>query len=440
MKRTIILSFFLSWLTANVSAQEVWTLQQCIDYALNHNISIKKQKNEIKRLNIERNNLKSDFLPNLQAGTTQKMDFGRSLNKNNTYDETNAQSTSLSLSSEIVLFEGLKRFHSIRKNRYDLSAQIAGTEVTRNDLSLNIVSCYFQILLDIEIAEIARQQVLLTEEQIAKTQFLIDHGKVPHSQLYDVRAQLADDELTVTEAVNTLRLSKLELMQLMELNDTDSFRIVPVRTGNPETVSLLPDEVYHAALTCMPQIKQVHYKVESSMKSIAIARSGYYPSLSLGAGISSGYYHSDQALNASFGRQLQNNMQKSIYITLSIPLFNRFSTRNEIRTAKVQADNALLALEEEKKALYKDIEKAYTDAVSAYEKYESTTRSVEANTEAHRYAQEKYAAGKSTVFEYNESKMKLANALSAQAQAKYTCLLKNRILNFYACRELAGTN
>lgn len=130
MKRTIILSFFLSWLTANVSAQEVWTLQQCIDYALNHNISIKKQKNEIKRLNIERNNLKSDFLPNLQAGTTQKMDFGRSLNKNNTYDETNAQSTSLSLSSEIVLFEGLKRFHSIRKNRYDLSAQIAGTEVT----------------------------------------------------------------------------------------------------------------------------------------------------------------------------------------------------------------------------------------------------------------------------------------------------------------------
>lgn len=125
---------------ANVSAQETWTLQQCIDYALDHNISIKKQKNEIKRLNIERNNLKSGFLLNLQAGTTQKMDFGRSLNKNNTYDETNAQSTSLSLSSEIILFDGLKRFHSITKNRHDLSAQIAGTEVTRNDLSLNIVS------------------------------------------------------------------------------------------------------------------------------------------------------------------------------------------------------------------------------------------------------------------------------------------------------------
>lgn len=440
MKRTIIFSLFLSLHAACISAQEAWTLQQCIDYALEHNINIKKQKNEIKTLNIERNNLKGSFLPNLQAGTTQKMDFGRSLNKNNTYDETNAQSTSLSLSSEIVLFDGLKRFHSITKNRFDLSAQIAGTEVARNDLSLNIVSCYFQILLNTEIAEIARQQVLLTKEQITKTQFLIDNGKVPHSQLYDVRAQLADDELTVTEAVNTLRLSSLELMQLMELNCTDSFRVVPVHTGNPGTVSLQPDEVYHSALTCMPQIKQAHYKVKSYGKAVTIARSGYYPTLSLGAGISSGYYHSDQAINTSFGRQLQNNMQKSIFITLSIPLFNRFSTRNEVRAAKVQADNARLALEEEKKILYKSIEKAYTDALSAYEKYESTTRSVEANKEAHRYAQEKYAAGKSTVFEYSESKMKLANALSAQAQAKYTCLLKNRILNFYACHELTGTN
>ncbi len=439
MKRTILFSL-LSLFAATISAQEIWTLQQCIDYALDHNISIKKQKNEIRRLNIERNNLKSDFLPNLQGGATQKMDFGRSLNNNNTYDETNAQSTSLSLLSEIVLFDGLKRLHSIEKNRHDLFAQIAGTEATRNDLSLNIISCYFQILLDSEIAEIARRQVHLTEEQISKTQFLIENGKIPHSQLYDVQAQLADDELAVTEAVNTLRLSKLELMQLMELNNTDSFRIAPIRTENPEMVSLLPDEVYHAALTCMPQIKQAHYKVKSSKKSVAIARSGYYPSLSLGAGISSGYYHSDQVLNASFGWQLRNNMQKSVYITLSIPLFNRFSTRNEIRTAKVQADNTLLTLEEEKKTLYKEIEKAYTDAVSAYEKYESTTRSVEANTEAHRYAQEKYAAGKSTVFEYNENKMKLANALSAQAQAKYTSLLKNRILNFYACQELAGTN
>lgn len=440
MKQIIALSLSFFLFADFLSAQEKWTLQQCIDYALEHNISLKKQKNETKRLNIERSNMKSSFLPDLKTGATQKMEYGRSLNNNNTYDDMNAQSTSLSISSEITLFAGFKRLHSITQNQYELSAQLLGTEVAKNDLSLNIATCYFQILLNTEIAEIARQQVLLTEEQITRTQFLIDNGKVPDSQLYDVRAQLADDKLSVTEALNTLRLSQLELMQLMELENAASFEIAPVNTENPETVSLHPAEVYQSALTCMPQIKQAHYTAERYKKAIAVARSGYYPSLSLGAGISSGYYHSDQAANASFGRQLQNNMQKSVYITLSVPLFNRFSTRNEVRTARIQADNARLALEEEKKTLYKEIEKAYTDAIAAYEKYESTTRAVEANTEAHRYAQEKYAAGKSTVFEYNESKMKLANALSGQAQAKYTCLLKNKILNFYACQELAATN
>ena len=117
-------------------------------------------------------------------------------------------------------------------------------------------------------------------------------------------------------------------------------------------------------------------------------------------------------------------------------MFDRFSTRNQVRAARIEEDNARLALENEKKQLYKDIEQAYTDAVSAYEKYESTTKAVVANQEAHRYALEKYAAGKSTVFEYNEIKMKLADALSQQSQAKYTYLLKERVLAFYSCRSL----
>lgn len=129
-------------------------------------------------------------------------------------------------------------------------------------------------------------------------------------------------------------------------------------------------------------------------------------------------------------------MQKSLCFTISIPLFDRFSTRNQVRTARIDEDNARLSLENEKKQLYKNIEQAYTDAISAFEKYRSTTKAVAANQEAHRYAMEKYAAGKSTVFEYNEVKMKLANALSQQSQAKYTYLLKDRVLTFYSCSSL----
>ena len=130
---------------------------------------------------------------------------------------------------------------------------------------------------------------------------------------------------------------------------------------------------------------------------------------------------------------LNNNMQKSLCLTVSIPLFDRFSTRNKVRSARIEENNARLSLDNEKKQLYKDIEQAYTDVISAYEKYRSTTKAVMANEEAHRYALEKYAAGKSTVFEYNEIKMKLADALSQQSQAKYTYLLKDRILAFYSC-------
>ncbi|WP_373834718.1 TolC family protein, partial [Bacteroides heparinolyticus] len=166
------------------------------------------------------------------------------------------------------------------------------------------------------------------------------------------------------------------------------------------------------------------------------ARSGYYPAVSLGAGISTGYYYHGHGLSDTFKKQFDNNMQKSIYITVSIPLFDRFATRNKVRTARIEEDNSRLSLEKEKKELYKEIEKAYMDALAAFEKHESTSKAVAANREAHRYAQEKYAAGKSSVFEYNEIKMKLADALSKQSQAKYTYLLKEKILNFYACRSL----
>lgn len=277
----------------------------------------------------------------------------------------------------------------------------------------------------------------MTREQEDRTLLLIENGKAPQSQLYDVKAQLADDELTATEAKNSLRLSLLDLIQLMELQGHEEFDIDSLDENISRTDTIMPQTIYAAALNCMPQIKQAYYSLQSSSKAIKVAKAGYYPTLSLGAGISTGYYHSGNSINPSFRQQLQNNMQKSVYLSLSIPLFDRFSTRNEVRTARIEESNARLSLENEKKNLYKEIEKAYTDAVNALEKYESTSKAVVANEEAHRYALEKYASGKSAVYEYNEIKMKLAEALSKQSQAKYAYLLKERVLAFYSCRESA---
>ena len=416
--------------------EKKWTLSECIDYAVTHNIEVKQSDNQIQNLKVEKNTLRNSFLPNLNAGASQNFTFGRSLNQNNTYEDSNIQNSSFSVTTEIPIFLGFKRTASIAQNRFDLLAAEANRELIENNLSLNVAGAYFQILLNKEIYRIALEQIQLTKEQETCTQLLIENGKAAESQLHDVRAQLADDELTATEAKNSLRLAFLELAQLMELKGHERFDIDSLGREISVPDMLSPVNIYQYAVTCMPQIRQAYYTLQSKTKGIRIAKSGYYPTLSFAAGINTNYYDNGSGLGETFRRQLNNNMQKSLCFTISIPLFDRFSTRNQVRTARIDEDNARLSLENEKKQLYKNIEQAYTDAISAFEKYRSTTKAVAANQEAHRYAMEKYAAGKSTVFEYNEVKMKLANALSQQSQAKYTYLLKDRVLTFYSRSSL----
>lgn len=437
-KSTLILGSIMALMCIeNANAQnDKWNLKQCIDYAIEHNIEVKQSQNKIKSLKVEKSTLKNSFLPDLNGGASQKFAFGRSLNQNNTYENENIQNSSFSLSTEVPLFTGFKTSASISRNKFDLLAAGANEELIKSNLSLNVTGAYFQILLNKEIYRIAQEQIELTKEQEVRTQLLIENGKAPQSQLYDVRAQLADDELTATEAKNSLRLAFLELMQLMELQSNEQFDIDSLNENINKTDSMEPENIYAAALGCMPQIKQAHYSLQSKSKSVKVAKSGYYPTLSLGAGISTGYYHSGSGISQTFSKQFENNMQKSIYLSLSIPIFDRFSTRNQVRSARIDENNARLSLENEKKTLYKEIEKAYTDALSAWEKLQSTAKAVAANQEAHRYALEKYAAGKSAVYEYNEIKMKLADALSKQSQAKYTYLLKEKVLTFYACHSL----
>ena len=420
----------------NIQAQQKrWTLSECIDYAVVHNIEVKQSRNQVLSLKVQKNSLQNSFLPDLNAGASQNFTYGRSLNQNNTYENSNIKNSSFSVSTELPIFAGFKRTVSLSQNKFDLLTAEANRELIENNLSLNVTSAYFQILLNKEIYRIALEQIQLTKEQEARTLLLIENGKAPESELYDVRAQLADDELTATEAKNSLRLAFLDLAQLMELKGYENFEIDSLGGNVIVSDTLSPLHIYQNALTCMPQIHQAFYSLQSKAKEVKIAKAGYYPTISFAAGINTGYYDNESRLSETFRRQFSNNMQKSLCFTISIPLFDRFSTRNQIRAARIEEDNARLALENEKKQLYKDIEQAYTDAVSAFEKYESTTKAVMANQEAHRYALEKYAAGKSTVFEYNEIKMKLADALSKQSQAKYTYLLKERVLAFYSCHK-----
>jgi outer membrane protein len=414
-----------------ISAQKAWTLSDCVQYALENNIDIKRQKIRLEKQAIEVQTQQMSRLPDLGINGTQKFDFGRSLNRENTYNDMNSRSSSFSLSTEVPLFTGMKTTHTIAMQKLELKVHTENLEKTENDIALQIAVNYFQILLNKEILAIAKEQITLSKELEAVTQTLALHGKVPESQVYDVQAQLANDELNVTKAQNTLRLSVVDLVQLLEIKEVGGFDIVTVQEDIASFFIRNPQEVYTVAEQIMPEIKSAEHSVESNRKAIKIAQSGYYPAVSFVAGISSNYYHYSNMENPAFNKQFGNNLQKTLYLTLRIPLFNRLSTRNAVRSARKSWEDSRLIAEQTHKTLYKEIQKAYFDALSAHEKYESTQKAVYANSEALRYAWEKYNAGKFTAYEYNEIKLKSANSQSEQAQAKYECMLQKKLLDFY---------
>jgi len=422
----------LFFLLCNLAAQEAWSLSDCIRYALENNLDVKRQHKEIERQEIQQQTNILNRLPDLNAGSTQKFDFGRSLNRENTYNDVNSQNSSFSLTTEATLFNGMKTLHTIARQQLELKVHHENLEKIRNDISMQIAVCYFQILLNKEIVNIANEQITLSRELEETTVELALHGKVASSQVYDVQAQVAYDELSATKAQNTLRLSVVELIQLLEMEDVGAFDIQTIGDEVGSFIIQNPYEIYTLARQFMPQIKSAELSVESSERAVKIARSGYYPVLSLAAGISSSYYHFSNAANISFGNQVENNLQKTVYLSLRIPLFDRLSTRNAVRTARKNHEESSIIADQAGKTLYKEIQKAYYDALSAQEKYLSTEKAVYANMEAMRYALEKYNAGKFTAYEYNEVKLKLANCLSEQAQAKYEWMLQKKLLDFYS--------
>lgn len=433
MRIIYIIGFCLSYLACLAGyAQHKYTLQECVEHALNRNTDIKRQRVQVDKQSIETETQKLSRLPNLNADGTQKFDFGRSLNRENTYDDSNSQSSSFSLSTEVPLFSGFKISNTIAQHKLELKITQENLEKIQNDVALQVTTGYYQVLLNKEIAAIAGKQIELSREQESVTHILASHGKVPESQILDVQAQLSNDELSATKAENTLRLSLVDLIQLLELDSLNTFDIEPIDTKEILPVLRRPEDIYTVSEQIMPQTKSARLAIESDKKAVRIAQSAYYPSLSLLAGLNSGYYHFSNAENPVFNDQLKNNLQKTIYLTLRIPLFNRFSTRNSVRKAKKELEDSRLMAENANKTLYKEIQKAWYDALSAGEEYRSTEKAVSANSEALRYAKEKYDAGKSTVYEYNEARMKLANSQSEQAQAKYEYMLQKSLLDFYS--------
>lgn len=421
-------------------AAQGWSLRQCISYALEHNITMKQQDVTKQQREIDLNTAKNSRLPDLNGSASQNWSFGRGLTSENTYSDTNTSSTSFSLGTSVPLFSGLKIPRTIELNKLNLETATADMEKARNDISVQVAQAYVQILYDLEMRDVAQRQISIDSMQVARLKEMYRNGKASGVDVAQQEATLAQSRLTYTQADNDYRLALLALTQLLELPSPEGFAIIRPDVGGIDpsagAVPPSPDEIYQEAITFKPEIKAELYRLKSTEMNIKIAQSALLPTLSLNAGIGSNYYKTSGFKAESFGRQMRNNFSQYIGLSLNVPIFNRFATRNSIRSAKLERETQQLQLDNVRKNLYKEIQQAYYNTIAARAKYESSMEASRSNKAAFDLMSAKYEYGKANITEFNEAKNNWLKAESDLVIAKYEYVYDTSLIDFYRGKEL----
>ena len=409
-----------------------WSLKQCIEHALEHNISIKQQKTTVENSEILLNTARSARLPNLIASANQSFSFGRGLTSDNTYTNRGTQSTGFDMGTSIPLITGGQIPNTIAARKIDLQAALADLEKAREDISLQVTSQYLECLYQKELMEVAERQCELSKNQLRRIKLLFDNGKKSEADLAEAQSAVANDELTLTQATNNYDLTLLTLSQLLELDTPQGFAVEkPAEASSALSALNQAPSADGLEYSTRPSIIAQQYRLKSAERNIRIAKAGYYPTLNFSAGLGSSYYKTSGFQADPFGTQMKNNFNQYISLSLSFPIFNRFTTRNAVRQARVAVESQRLALENTRKTLYKEMQQAYYNAVAAQKQYQSSQTACDAASASFILMQKKYENGKANSTEFEEQKTRYMKAQADHLQAKYTYIFRQKILNYY---------
>lgn len=420
----------------SLMAQQKWTLRQCVEHAIENNIDLRQQEVAVEQSDLAVHTNRFSRLPDLNAGVGQNFSFGRSTNVTTNISESrNSLSTSFNIHSSIPLFSGFRIPNEIKASKLDLLASMEGLNKAKENLEIQVTNYFLDVLFKKELLSIAEEQVEQTKEQVERTRLLYEADKVALAQVYDIKAQLANDELNRQNAKNNLEASLLDLSQALNLRDVSQFDIQEPNLDNviaDNIGSILPpEEIYQQAVQIKPHVREASYRLEGEKRRLKIAQAAYWPTVNFNMSYSTGYGRTAGFDNIIFKRQLRDNSSEVLGISVNIPIFNRFQTRNRVKESRLLILNRSLELDNVRQAFYKEIQQAYQSAVASQSKYDFTVKSLEAAQEAYHYAQEKYSVGRSTVVELNEAKLKYITSQSEQLQAKYDFLFRAKILDFY---------
>jgi len=437
MKKNVVLIALVLLVSLDCLAQKQWTLRECAEYALSHNIGIQQKDLTRQQGEVRLSTAKNSRLPDLTGTIGETFSFGRGLTMDNTYTNRSTNSTQFSIGTSVPLFTGFRIPNTIKLNQLNLEAAIQDLEKAKNDVEMQVAKAYVQILYDMEIADVAWRQVGIDSMQVVRLEAFFNNGKASGAEVSQQKATHAQSILTATQADNNLQLAILTLTQLLELPTPEGFSVV--RPDVPFQALTLPnpETIFAEALTFKPEIRAEQLRLDASEKSIKIQEAARYPQLTLNGGLQTNYYKTSGMQQDGFGTQLKNNFSQYIGLNLNIPIFNRFSTRNNIRNARLERENQLLKLDNAKKTLYKEIQQVYYNAVAAHAKYESSEAARQSSADAFRLAQAKYENGKANITEFNEAKNRFLKSESDLVQARYEYLYQTTLLDFYRGKELA---
>ena len=438
MKRIFLITLLIATVLS-VQAQKVWTLDECINYALEHNLDIRKSQLARQQAEYQWKTSKNAWLPSLNANAGEYFGFGQSPSYTGVYVSDNSSSSSFGANLSLPLFQGLNIYNTAKADALNLQATEMDQKAAQLNLKLNVMAFYMQVLYGKEQVEIARRQVELSAEQLEKTQQLFENGRVAEADVYESQAQLASDQAVLTQAETDLALSLLTLTQVLEIEDAKGFEISKPEAyfANQEQELGTPQSTIATALLNQPAMDAARLRLQKSHYDLKAVKSAWYPSLDFYAGYSNGLYHyfGDNYPNTPVDEQLKRNSRAQLGVSLNIPIFNGMRTKYRVKMTELSIDDQQLNLENTEKSLRKVIEQAYGNAKAAKQKMEAMENSLEASRVAYEYANAGFEMGKKTLLELNESKIRYYKAESNLLQARYEYLYRCKIIEFYRDAE-----
>lgn len=411
------------------AAAEDWTLQQCIDYALEHNIDIKMRQQDVATGNLQVADSKHAFLPQINASASQSFNFGRGLTSQNTYANRNTSNFQAGASLSLPIFSGLRNSRTLEQAKLNLTQITWQLEQTRDNVTLNVIAQYLQVLYNKEVEATASSQVDLSTYELSRRKSLAEAGKIAEVEVLEAESQLAQDKLTLVNAHNDYTLSLLELTQLLQLTTSENFNVVALDGDDPVIPPAMV--VFQSAMETNSGVKAAESYVDVAQAGIGVAQTGYIPTLSFNGGVGSSYYKLNGVDNLPFSKQMRENYSTYLGFSLNIPIFDALNTRTSVKRARVQHISAQLQADQVKSDLYKAIQQAHVQASGARDKYLTAQTSCEAAQASFDAMSEKYNVGRATSTEFEQSKTNLFSSKIQLIQAHYEYLLRYRILHFY---------